>query len=450
MAKNLTKGTPWKLILMFALPIMAGNFLQQLYNTADSVIVGNLISQHALSAVGTCAPLTMLFTALAIGFSTGAGIIVAQYYGAQQREDMRRSTTTAILFVLALGLLMSIIGVVFAHPILKHFLGVPEENGVLDMAVTYFQFYAIGLFFQFGYNIFASILRSIGDSRATLYFLLVSSVLNIGLDILFVAAFNWGVGGAAIATSISQLGSCVAGFLYMTKKYEMFRFKLSEFRFHGDKCRLILNVGIPAALQQCVVSCGHILVQRLINSYGGDMIAALTASQRIEQYILVPILSFQSGMSMYTGQNIGAGEVGRVKSGLRQTMVLSFLTCLVLSSLTMIFTPKLVSIFGVTGQAYAYGCEYLRSIAPCFLIFSVYMIVLGMLQGSGDVRVAMVCTFIALGVRVAASYGLALLTPMSYRALWWAMAIGWGVAAVVAFARYFSGRWQSKSLVQRG
>lgn len=450
MAKNLTKGTPWKLIALFALPIMAGNFLQQLYNTADSVIVGNLISQHALSAVGTCAPLTMLFTALAIGFSTGAGIIVAQYYGAQQREDMRRSTTTAILFVLALGLLMSILGVAFARPILKHFLGVPAENGVLDMAVTYFQFYAIGLFFQFGYNIFASILRSIGDSRATLYFLLVSSVLNIGLDILFVAAFHWGVAGAAIATSISQLGSCVAGYLYMTRKYEVFRFKFSEFRFHKDMCRLILNVGIPAALQQCVVSCGHILVQRLINSYGGDMIAALTASQRVEQYILVPILAFQSGMSMYAGQNIGAGEVSRVKLGLRQTIVLSFLSCVVLSSLTVIFAPQLVTIFGVSGQAYAYGCEYLRSIAPCFLVFSVYMIMLGMLQGTGDVRVAMICTFIALGVRVVASYGLAWFTPMGYRAIWWAMAIGWGMAAVVAFARYFSGRWQDKAVIARG
>lgn len=448
MARNLTQGKPWKLILLFALPIMAGNFLQQLYNTADSAIVGNLISQSALSAVGTCAPLTMLFTALAIGFSTGAGIIVAQFYGAKQHGEMRRAASTAILFVLGLGLALSITGVAAARPLLEFVLGVPEENGVLDMAATYFRFYAVGLVFQFGYNIFASILRSIGDSKATLYFLLVSSVINIGLDLLFVAVFGWGVAGAAVATTISQLCSCLAGFLYMTKKYEIFRFTRSEFRFHGDKCRLILRVGVPAALQQCVVSCGHILVQRLVNSYGGDMIAAFTASQRIEQYILVPIISYQNGISMYTGQNTGAGQLGRVKEGFRQTVALSLGTCAVLSALAFALAPQLISIFGVTGQAYGYGCEYLRSMAPCFLIFSVYMIVLGTLQGAGDTRVAMLCTLLALTIRVAASYTLAWYTPLSYRAIWWAMVLGWVCAAIVAFARYGSGRWKTKAIVR--
>ena len=448
MAKNLTEGTPWKLIALFALPIMAGNFLQQLYNTADSVIVGNLISQHALSAVGTCAPLTMLFTALAIGFSTGAGIIVAQYYGAKQYDDMRRAASTAILFVLGLGLALSVVGFAAARPLLEHVLGVPEENGVLDMAASYFRLYAVGLMFQFGYNIFAAILRSIGDSRATLYFLLISSVLNVGLDLLFVAVFRWGVAGAAIATTIAQLGSCLAGYLYMTKKYALFRFTRAQFRFHGDKCRLILNVGVPTALQQCVVSCGHILVQRLVNSYGGDMIAAFTASQRIEQYILVPIIAYQNGISMYVGQNTGAGKPERVRTGFRQTALLSLLTCFVLAGAAFIFTPQLIRIFGVTGQAYDYGCEYLRSMAPCFLVFAVYLVVLGTLQGAGDVRVAMFCTMLALTVRVILSYALAYGTPLSYRAIWWSMVIGWVVAAVVAFWRYFSGRWMEKAVVK--
>ncbi len=448
MAQNLTRGRPWKIILLFALPIMAGNFLQQLYNTADSAIVGNLISQSALSAVGTCAPLTMLFTALAIGFSTGAGIIVAQFYGAKQHDEMRRAASTAIIFVLGLGLALSVVGVAAARPLLEFVLGVPEENGVLDMAASYFRFYAVGLVFQFGYNIFASILRSIGDSKATLYFLLVSSVINIGLDLLFVAVFRWGVAGAAIATTIAQLCSCLAGYLYMTKKYEIFRFARSEFRFHGDKCRLILRVGVPAALQQCVVSCGHILVQRLVNSYGGDMIAAFTASQRIEQYILVPIISYQNGISMYVGQNVGAGEMERVKEGFRQTSLLSLLTCVILSTAAFLLTPQLIHIFGVTGAAYDYGCEYLRSMAPCFLIFSVYMVVLGTLQGAGDTRMAMMCTLLALTVRVAFSYALAYLTPLSYRAIWWSMVIGWVIAAVVAYIRFFSGKWKTKAIVE--
>jgi putative MATE family efflux protein len=447
MAKDLTQGKPWKLIFLFALPIMAGNFLQQLYYTVDSAIVGNMISQNALSAVGTCAPLTMLFTALAIGFSTGAGIIVAQFYGAKQISEMRRAASTAILFVLGLGLLLSIVGVAAAYPLLKYALGVPETNGVLDMAATYFRFYAIGLVFQFGYNIFAAILRSIGDSKATLYFLLISSAINVVLDLLFVAVFHWGVAGAAVATTIAQLASCVAGYVYMTRKYEMFRFARSEFRFHGDKCRLILKVGVPTALQQCVVSCGHILVQRLVNSYGTDMMAAFTASQRLEQYILVPIISYQNGISMFVGQNTGAGQIERVKTGFHQTMLLSFLTCAVLSSIAFVFTPQLISIFGVTGAAYTYGCEYLRAMAPCFLIFAVYLVVLGMLQGAGDTKVAMLCTLLALTVRVIFSYLLAWHTPLSYRAIWWAMVIGWLCAAVIAFARYFSGKWKTKAII---
>ncbi len=447
MAKDLTQGTPWKIIGLFALPIMLGNFLQQLYNTADSVIVGNLISQHALSAVGTCAPLTMLFTALAIGFSTGAGIIVAQFYGAKQHGEMRLAASTAIWFVLGLGLVFSVAGVVLARPLLEHALGVPADDGVLDMAVRYFQFYAVGLVFQFGYNIFASILRSIGDSKATLYFLLISSVINIGLDILFVASFHWGVAGAAIATSISQLCSCVAGYVYMTRRYELLHFTRRELKFDREKCRLILRVGVPTALQQCVVSCGHILVQRLVNSYGSAMMAAFTASQRIEQYILVPIISYQNGISMYVGQNTGAGQIERVKSGFKQTALLSLITCVVLSTCAFVLTPQLIRFFGVEGEAYGYGCEYLRSMAPCFLIFSVYMVLLGTLQGAGDTRMAMLCTLLALSVRVVASYALAYWTPLRYRAIWWAMVLGWACAAVVAVWRYCSGKWQSKSLV---
>lgn len=449
MAQDLTMGRPWKLILSFSLPIIIGNLLQQFYNAADSAIVGNLIGQHALSAVGTCASLTMLFIALAIGFSNGAAIIVSQFYGARQFSEMRKAASTAILLVFAIGLAMSVLGVLAAYPLLKYALGVPEENGVLELAATYFRWYSVGLVFQFGYNIFASLLRSIGDSKATLYFLLISSLVNIALDFLFVAAFKWGVAGAAIATVFSQLCSCVAGGLYMTRKYKLFRFARGDFRFHMDKCRMIFEVGVPAALQQCVVSCGHLLVQRLVNSYGSDMIAAFTSAQRIEQFIIVPIVSFQAGMSMYAGQNTGAGRHDRVKTGLWQGTAMSVGVCIVLATISILFTPTFIGLFGVEGAAFTYGCEYLRQTAPLFLVFSAYLVLLGMLQGAGDVKLAMFCTIIALSVRVAASYFMAWCTPLSYRGIWWGMFTGWCVAAIVAYARFFSGKWMSKALVNK-
>ncbi len=450
MANDLTRGKPWKLILTFSLPIIIGNLLQQFYNLADSVIVGNLLGSYALSAVGTCASPTMLFTALAIGFSNGAAIIVSQFYGAKQHSEMRKAVSTAIIFLFAIGLAATVLASALAHPLLKYALGVPEENGILEMATIYFRWYAIGLVFQFGYNIFASILRSIGDSKATLYFLLASSIINIALDFLFVAGLGLGVAGAAIATTISQFCSCLLGYLYMTRKYELFRFKLTEFHFHGDKCRMILSVGVPAALQQCVVSCGHLLIQRLVNSYGSDMIAAFTAAQRVEQFIIVPIISYQAGVSMYTGQNVGAGEYSRIKTGLWQGILMSFGTTLALAVTAIVFASPLIGLFGVEGQAFAYGCEYLSQTAPMYLVFSFYIIILGVLQGSGDVKVSMFCTMLALAVRVSLGYLLAWNTPLSYRAIWWGMFIGWSCAAVVAICRYASGRWKTKSLVKKG
>ena len=272
MTKDLTRGTPWKLILQFALPIMAGNLLQQLYNTADTIIVGNFNGQQALSAVGACASLTVLFTALAIGFSIGAGVLISQYFGASRERELRQYAATAIVLMLAMGLFMSIIGVVSAKFLLERALGTPEA--LLPLTLLYFRIYAAGLVFQFGYNIAAALLRALGDSKATLYFLLVSSVLNVVLDLAFVAGLGMGVAGAAIATVLSQIASCVIGFAYMHRKYALLRFSLRELRLDAKTAGRILQVGAPMAIQQSIVSCGFLFLQRLVNLYGESMIAS--------------------------------------------------------------------------------------------------------------------------------------------------------------------------------
>ena len=232
MAKNMTQGTPWKLILLFSLPIMLGNLLQQLYNTVDSVIVGQFISTEALGAVGTCGPLTVLLLAFAIGLSTGASILIAQLFGAGRLEEMRKSVSTALILLAAVGVGISVLGFFTAKPLLRYALGVPES--VLGLATLYMRIYAAGLFFQFLYNIVAAILRAVGDSRATLYFLLISSIINIVLDLVLILVFHLGVAGAAIATVFAQFCSAVASFVYMFGKYEMLRFQAGEFRFVGS------------------------------------------------------------------------------------------------------------------------------------------------------------------------------------------------------------------------
>lgn len=446
MTKTMTQGTPWKLILSFSLPIMAGNLLQQLYNTADSIIVGQFVSQEALGAVGTCSPLAFLFIALAIGLSTGASILVAQLYGAEQLEEMRKSVSTALILLTGIGVVMTVVGVAAARPLLQYALGVPAE--VLDMATAYLSIYALGLIFQFVYNIVAAILRALGDSKATLYFLLVSSLVNIVLDLLFVAVFHWSVAGAAIATVISQACSAVVSVAYMFRKYDALRLRKGEFSFSREYCVTTLKLGIPVAMQQCVVSVGHLFIQRLVNSYGTAMMSAYTAAGRLENYILVPIFGFNAGLNVYVGQNVGAKELDRVKSGFRQTLIMSILFCIVLSLVLLTVGSDLARIFGIDGEALNLAGQYIRAQAPFFVVFAIYQMASAMLQGSGDVGFSTFCTMESLVIRIVLSYTLAYLTPMGYTAIWWSMIIGWACAMVPAYGRYFSGAWKKKSLIK--
>jgi putative MATE family efflux protein len=444
MAKDMTQGSQWKLILGFTLPIMAGNFLQQLYNTADSVIVGWFGPENALGAVGTCSPLTMLFIAMAIGFSTGTGIIVAQYYGAKRMEDLRASVSTAILMTTAFGLILTVVALLAARALLLHVLGTPEE--MLAMATLYFRIYALGLTFQFVYNIIAAVLRSLGDSKATLYFLLISSVVNILLDLLFVAVCGWGVAGAAIATVIAQGCSAVAAVVYMFRRYPILRFGKGEFVFVREKAKLALEMGIPAMLQMCAVSMGHLFIQRLVNHYGASMTNAYTGAARLENYIMIPIFAFNNGLNVFVGQNMGAGKLDRVRGGLYQTLVMSAICCIILSTIMLTLGGEIVKIFSLTGDALALAQEYVRSEAPFFIIFAMYQAFGAVLQGAGDVKYATFCTMLSLIVRIVASYSLAYLTPLAYTAIWWALPIAWAFGFIPAVARYAKGSWKKKGI----
>ena len=244
--KMMTEGAPWKHTLRFALPVLAGSLLQQLYNTVDTIIVGNYAGEAALSAVGTTASFTFLFLAVAMGFSTGNSIVVAQNYGAGDEKNVRANASTGILLLMGLGILSAIVGVLVARPAFHYLVNVPEDY--LDLTILYFQIYSVGLIFQFGYNIFSYILRAVGDSAATLYFLLISSVLNILLDLLFVAVFHLGVAGAAVATDLSQAVSFIAAYFYMIHKYPVFHFRLKEYTWNGRLAVKTLKIGFPVAI----------------------------------------------------------------------------------------------------------------------------------------------------------------------------------------------------------
>ena len=445
MTKDLTRGTPWKLILQFALPIMAGNLLQQLYNTADTIIVGNFNGQQALSAVGACASLTVLFTALAIGFSVGAGVLISQYFGASREQELRRYAATSIVLMLAMGLLASIIGVCSARFLLDRALDTPQA--LLPLTLLYFRIYAAGLMFQFGYNIAAAILRALGDSRATLYFLLISSALNVVLDLLFVAGFSMGVAGAAIATVVSQIVSCVVGFAYMHRRYALLRFSLRELRMDLKTAGRILQVGAPMAIQQSIVSCGFLFLQRLVNSYGESMIASYTVASRMENILMIPILGVQNTMATYAGQNMGARRPDRVSKGLGQGVLVSLSMTLVLCLCQLFGISFIIRAFQLDEAAAAICRLHLFSSALAVPVFAVYFPANGMCQGVGEGFYATFFALLALGLRVIFAYALHNTALFGYTAIWWSQAMAWIVTLAVCYTHFFRGRWKDKSLI---
>lgn len=445
MTKDLTRGTPWKLIVQFALPIMLGNLLQQLYNTADTIIVGNFEGQQALSSVGACTSLTILFTALALGFSIGAGVLISQYFGAGRMQELRRYAATSIVLMLAMGLVMSVIGLLSAELLLRGFLGTPES--LLPQAVLYFRIYAAGLVFQFGYNIAAALLRALGDSRATLYFLLVSSVLNVVLDLLFVAVCGMGVAGAAIATVISQLASCVIGFWYMYRKYELLRFSARELRLEPAVAGRILRVGLPMALQQSIVSCGFLFLQKLVNYYGESMIASYTVASRMENILMIPILGIQSTMATYAGQNMGAKLPDRVSRGLGQGVLVSLFMTLVLCAGQIVGISLIIGAFRLDEAAAEICRQHLFASAVAIPIFAVYFPANGMFQGVGEGFHATFYALMALGLRVVFAYSLHKTAAFGYTAIWWSQAMAWTLTLIVCYAHFFRGKWKEKSLI---
>lgn len=441
----MTEGSPWKHILKFSLPVLAGSLLQQLYNTVDTIIVGKYASEDALSAVGTTGSFTFLFLALAMGFSAGNGVVVAQHYGAKDEKSVRANASTGILFIMILGIVSTFIALIAARPAFSHLLNV--DKSILNLTVTYFRWYALGIVFQFGYNIFSAILRAVGDSVATLYFLLISSVLNIGLDMLFVAVFKWGVAGAAVATDISQAVSFIAAYFYMSRKYPVFRFKLNEYKWNGSLVMKTVKVGFPISLQLIVVSFGLTFIQRAVNGFGKTMTASFTVGQRIEMYLNLPCNAFQTTLATYTGQNIGAGKPERIKTGVRQTLIISLIMTLTISAFVTIFADNIITLFSLSNQAAEYCLAHLRAIALINIVLSMYIPLFGVFQGANHSGLPTIVATSALSMRVFVTYLLRYSSFLGYTIIWWNGIFGFGIGFIITWSCYLSGIWKKNSSV---
>ena len=444
MAKDMTTGKEWKLILSFTLPLIGGNLLQQIYSLADSLIVGNFAGQTALASVGTSFPITFLLLALATGLTNGIGVMASQFFGAKNADAFRRNLSTACFTLLGAGILITILGILTSRPLLAGLL--QADASILDDALLYLRIYCIGLVFQFAYNTFAAILRSIGDSRSTMYFLLIATVVNIVLDLIFVQF--WQVAGVAWATVIAQAVSAITAGIYLFRKVELARFQRGQFRFHKEMFTMSLRLGVPTSIQQCSVGLGMVLMQRLINSFGVDTISAITAAMKLESFAMVPIMMFYMGLSNFTGQNMGAGKLDRIKWGYHQTMVMAMITCAGIILLLIFAGPYAIGLFHMNEAATAIGSEYLRTLAWFFLIFCVMYITNGVLQGSGDVAYPTAGSMTSLIVRVIVANIMATFPAIGYRSIFYSIPIGWTCGTAIVFIRYLTGKWKTKGVVR--
>ncbi|SHI11222.1 putative efflux protein, MATE family [Sporobacter termitidis DSM 10068] len=441
----MTLGREWKLILLFTLPIMAGSFLQQLYNTVDGIVVGNWVGEDAFAGVGTCSPLVFLFLAFAMGLGVGAGVTVSQYFGARKMKELSAAVDTSLILMSIFGICFAVVGYITTPFLLRVVLDTPEN--ILPYSILYFRIYCIGLVFQFIYNGIAFVLRGMGDSKATLYFLLISTVLNALLAVLFVIAFHWGVAGTAVATVIAQVVCAGVSYIYLKKR---FKFEGSGRHFDSKMCRHILRFGIPSAIQQTIVSLGGTAMQRLVNGFGEAAIAAYAASLRINMLMSVPIFGFQAGLASFTGQNIGAGRIDRVKRGFHATLVMGLILSVILCALTYFFAPGVVKAFALTGDALALGVEQTQFFAIVFCAFSYYAIIGGVLQGAGDVVLQSVATLSALIIRVVLGYVGVHFGFMGYEAAWITNPMGWVASIAITTIRYASGKWKTKAVASLG
>lgn len=441
---NLTTGNPLTCMMKYLVPLILGNLFQQFYSIADSIIVGRMISADALAAVGSTSTLTGLFVMVALGTGVGCSIVISQLFGAEQLEKMKTAISTELISVLVFSLLLSIVGLLTGGTLLT-WLNTPAN--IYEAAKTYLNIYFYGFFFLFLYNAFTSVFNAMGDSKKPLFFLLFSSALNIGLDIYFIGPLRMGVAGAAWATLIAQAVSAILSFIALMMKLSGIKTEKYD-KFDVTILKTMVKVAIPSILQQSVVSIGSLLIQGCVNQFGSVFLAGYSAGSRIDGIAIVPLVNCGNAVSTFVAQNVGAKKLDRAKQGCRIGIAMAVAFSLILAILLQFYGRNVVSLFmdsEIAADSITIGTTYLSIVSKCYLLMGLMKIFAGVLRGSGDMKCFVYCTMINLGIRVALTYAFAKATDGMIIA--WAIGIGWGVAAMVAYIRYRQGGWQKIQLI---
>lgn len=438
-AQSITEGVIWKQLLAFFFPILLGSFFQQLYNTADAIIVGKFVGKEALAAVGgSTGSLINLIVGFFTGLASGATVIISQYYGARQDHDVSRTVHTAMAFALAAGLFLTVLGYVVS-PMMLRLMGTPED--IMDLSVTYIRIYFFGMIPMLIYNIGAGILRAIGDSRRPLYFLIAACMTNIILDIVLVMGLDMGVTGAAWATTLSQVISAILVLVMLLRSQTCYQLHVKKIRFHKDILAGMVHIGLPAGLQSVMYSLSNVIIQSTINSFGTNVVAAYTAYAKIDSFFWTIISAFGIAITTFVGQNFGARKYDRVKKSVKVCLGMSFLSTALLIMIMMTFGEGLCRLFTDEAAVIDISMQILHQIAPFWLTYVCIEIFSGAVRGAGDSVIPTIFTL--FGVCLLRIVWLLGIAPKfgTLQATLYCYPITWTITSTLFLVYYFRFGW---------
>lgn len=442
--KDFTVGKEARLILQFSVPLVLGNIFQNLYNVVDSIIVGRFLGKEALGAVGSSFPIIFALISMVIGVGSGASTVVSQYFGAKKIEEVKRTIDTIFVFFLVSSILITILGILLSKHIFI-LLGLPGD--ILPQAVSYLRIYLLGMFFFFGFAGISSILRGLGDAKTPLYFMLIATINNILFDLLFVVVFKWGIEGAALATILSEGGAFITAAIYLNKRHPIIKLSIRKYIFDRDIFRSCIRIGLPTGFQQSFVAFGMMAIMSIVNGFGTSAVAAYSAAMRIDSFVKMPAITFSSALSTFVGQNLGAFQEQRAKTGLRATLIFSTIYCIFVSLLIIVFGQNIMSLFTQDPEVIKIGQDYLVIVSSFYLLFSIMFSFTGFLRGAGATLIPMITTFTALYlIRIPAATLLSGIIGVN--GIWWAEPMGTFVGMLILLIYYRSGKWKGKGVVK--
>lgn len=447
---DMTVGKPWKQIVIFTIPMLIGNIAQQLYNTVDSIVVGKYVGDNALAAVGSASPILNLLLVLFIGISMGTSIMVSQFFGAKDRESLSKTIGSTITLTAVSSLIIMVLGSVTIRPLLK-MLNTPAS--IIDWCTSYLLILIVGIMGVAYYNMFCGILRGLGDSLSALVYLLVATVINIVLDLWFVAGLQMGVAGVALATVIAQMVSAVLCFFKLKRMTDVFDLKFKYLKPDMENIMTILRLGLPSGITQAIFSMAMVVVQSLTNSFGEMVIAANVIIMRVDGFAMMPNFSFGTAMTTYSGQNVGAREFDRVHKGAKQGTIIAAGTSAAITGLILIFGKYLMGIFTNTSELVTLSANMMKILAVGYIAMAVTQSLSGVMRGAGDTMTPMwISMVVTVVIRVPLAYGLAFLTRTPelpngrYQVLWISMLVSWCMGALLTLIFYKKGNWKKKAL----